>query len=198
MENAPAAATVLLRPLGAPVALGLAGLTGASLVTSGVELDWLAAGQRHDVALILLAFPFPLQLVASLIAFAARDSAAGTALGLLAATWLATALVWLSSPAGSVSGALGLVLLVAGALLSGTGAAAMTAKLLPGAIFVVEGVRFLLAGVHELGAAAGWQDAAGVVGLAVVALAGSTMLGFVLREVRVASIADEAGVRRHL
>jgi hypothetical protein len=198
VTNGPASSTVLLRPLGSPVALGLAGLTAASLVVSGVELGWIAAAERHHVALILLAFPFPLQFVACLIAFWARDGIAGTALGVLSTSWLATAVVWLSSPPAAVSGALGLLLLAAGALLGGAGAVGARGNRLPGAIFVVEGVRFVLAAIHELGAGSAWQDAAGGVGLAVVALAGSAMIASLLREAAVDGIAGEAGVRSHL
>ena len=174
---------VFLRPIGSPIALGLAGLVGASLVATGMELGWVAASERPQAALILLAFPFPLQLVATLLAFAARDGAAGAALGILSGTWLATALVWLSSAPGAVSGALGLLLFAAAALLVTTGLAAAANKLLPGLVFVVEGVRFACAAIHELGPAPGWQDAAGVIGIAVVVLAGYGVAAFVLEEV---------------
>ena len=218
----PPPATVFLRPMGSPVALGLAGLTGASLVATGMELGWVAAPERHKAALILLAFPFPLQLAASLLAFAARDGAAGTALGLLSGTWLATALVWLSSPPGAVSGALGLLLLVSATLLATTGVATLRNKMLLGLVFVVEGIRFACAAIHELGAAAGWQDAAGVIGIAVVVLAGYGVAALVLEESsnrtilplgrregaadaitapfadQLAPVANEAGVRQQL
>src|SRR5690349_7261705 len=111
--------TVFLRPIGSPVALGLSGLVAASLVASGTELGWVALDERAHAALVILAFAFPLQFVASLLAFAARDGAVATALGVLAGSWLATSLVWLTSAAGSVSGSLGLLLLAAGGLLAG-------------------------------------------------------------------------------
>jgi uncharacterized protein len=215
-------ATVFLRPIGSPVALGLAGLVGASLVASGLELGWVAVDERSHAALVILAFAFPLQLSASLIAFAARDGAIGAALGILAGTWLATSLVWLTSIPGSVSGSLGLLLLAAGGLLAGAGAAAATGKLLPAAVFLLEGLRFVLAGIHELGGSEFWQNAGGVLGLVVVALAGYTMLALALEDAKdrtvlpagrrgpgaqalagsleeqVAPVANEAGVRRQL
>ena len=102
-ESRPAA-RIFLRPIGSPVALGLAGLCGASLVSSGLELGWIGHSESSRVALILLAFPFPLQLVASVLGFLARDGAVGTALGVLAGTWLSDALVLLSARRGARAG----------------------------------------------------------------------------------------------
>jgi hypothetical protein len=199
--NAPdraAGTSIFLRPIASPVALGLSGLVVASLVVSGLELGWVASGERTQVALVLLALPFPLQFTASVIAFLGRDAAAATALGVLAGTWLATSLVWLASPPGSVSGALGLALLAAAGLLAGAGATVAARGGLPGVVFLVEALRFALSGIYELSGSEFWQDAAGVVGLAVVALAGFAMLTVLVHEARVSHIDHEPGVREQL
>ena len=69
--------------------------------------------QGKPVALILIAFVVPLQAVASMLGFLARDGAAGTGMGILAGTWLSVALVTLAGRPGATSDALGLLLLVA-------------------------------------------------------------------------------------
>jgi uncharacterized protein len=56
---------------------------------------------------------FPLQLVASVFGFLARDVVAGTGMGILAGTWLAVGLILLTGEPGSTSDALGLFLLIA-------------------------------------------------------------------------------------
>lgn len=173
---------VVLRPIGSPAGLGLAGLVGGSLVASGVELGWLSPSDRPHAALVFLAFSFPLQLVASVLAFTARDGAVGTALGLLSGTWLATALVWLTSAPGEGSGALGLLLVAACGLLIGVAAAVATDKVAIALVLAVEGARFALAGVYDLGGSESWQDAAGVVGLLVVVLAAYSLLAAVLED----------------
>lgn len=162
------------------MALGLSGLVAGSLVASGIELGWVTPSERHHVALTLLAFPFLLQLTASVFAFLARDTAVGTAMGVLSGTWLATALVWVTSPPRGHSGSLGLLLLAAAFLLGATAVAAGAGKLVPGIVFMTEAVRFALAGIHELGGAHAWVSAAGIVGLVVVVMAGYTMLAVVL------------------
>ena len=176
--------TVFLRPIGSPIALGFAGLVAASLVDSGLELGWFSQSEQTQVAIVLLAFAFPLQFAASMIAFAARDGGIGTGIGVLSGTWLTNALIFLATPSSARSHALGLFLLAAGGLLLGVAAAAATGKLVPAAVFAVEGLRFLLAGIYFLGGSEPWQDASGVVGLVVVALAGYAVLAAALEDER--------------
>ena len=109
MTSGAAAARVVLRPIANPLPLGFLALAGGTLLVSGLQLGWLAPAQGDDVALCVLAFVFPLQLVASVFGFLGRDVVAGTGMGVLAGTWLAIALVTLSAPApGATSDALGL------------------------------------------------------------------------------------------
>ena len=71
-------------PSADPLPLGFLALAGGTLLVSGLQLGWLAG--RHRAATsrwILLAFVVPLQLVASVFGFLARDIVAGTGMGLL-------------------------------------------------------------------------------------------------------------------
>jgi uncharacterized protein len=165
---------VVLRPLGAPVALGLGGLAVASMLGAGFELGWVPTAIAHQVGLLLLVTVVPLQTVAATVAFAARDGAAGGSFGLQAATWAALGVSHLSSRPGTPSAATGLVLLAAGVLLALSGATAAAGKPLVGAAVGLSGVHFALLALYELGAGTGWQRVAGAVGLAVVAVAGYT------------------------
>src|SRR6185437_15289795 len=97
--------------------LGLSGLAIASLVQSGLDLHWLALDQTRDVGLILVTVPSVLQLVACVLSYLARDGAGGAAVGVLSTSWLAVGLVHITSVPGSRSGALGLTLVMAGAVL---------------------------------------------------------------------------------
>lgn len=173
---------VFLRPIGSPLSLGMSGLGIASLVQSGFDLRWVARDQSVKVGLILLAVPFVLQGIASVLSFLARDGASGSALGVLATSWLATGLVHISSPAGQRSGALGLMLMASAGMLALASLSVGTAKPLPGAVFLIEAVRFGLAGIYELGAAGAWRDAAGILGLVVVAAAAYCALAFELED----------------
>jgi uncharacterized protein len=169
---------IFLRPIGTPLSLGMAGLAIASLVQSGYDLQWIAKGQALKAGLVLLAVPFFLQFVASVLSYLARDGATGTALGVLSSCWLAIALVHIASDGSHRSSALGLMLLAAGAILVLSAFASAAIKPLPSAVFALVGIRFILAGVYQLGARHPWASAAGIVGLVVVALAGYCVLAF--------------------
>ncbi len=169
---------IFLRPIGTPLSLGMAGLAIASLVQSGFDLHWIAKSEGLKVGLVLLAVPFFLQFLASVFAFLARDGATGTAFGVLAACWLAIALIHIASGGDHRSGALGLMLVAAGGVLLLTALAIGATKPLPSAVIGVEGIRFILSGAFQLGAAHPWGTAAGIAGLVVVALAGYSVLAF--------------------
>jgi hypothetical protein len=51
-----------------------------------------ATSEGDKVALVIVSFTVPLQFVASLFAFLARDPAAATGMGLLSGIWLALSL----------------------------------------------------------------------------------------------------------
>lgn len=161
---------IFLRPIGNPLPLGFLALACGSLVVTGLQLGWLTETEGHNVALILLAFVFPLQLVTSVFGYLARDVVAGTGMGLLAGIWLSIALVMLGAAPGATSDALGLFLLIAAVAMMVPAAAASTGKLVPAAVLTGAALRFATTGIYELTASASWQDVAGVVGLVPCAL----------------------------
>lgn len=179
MNDGPAP-RIFLRPIGSPLTLGMSGLAVASLVQSGLDLRWLALDQTREAGLILLAVPFVLQLVACVFSYLARDGAAGAAVGVLSASWLAEGLVHITSTPGSRSGALGLMLLAAGAVLMLSSVAVGVGKPLVAGVFVLAALRFVTGGVYLLGASSTWQDIAGIIGLVVVASAAYCVLAFEL------------------
>lgn len=158
----------------------MSGLAIASLVQSGSDLRWVGTDQTHEVGVILIAAPFVLQLLACVFAYLARDGAAGAALGVLASAWAATGVVHLIAAPGSRSGAIGLLLLSAGGVLALTAVAIVSVKPLPALVFLLASLRFAVGGIYQLGATAAWRDAAGVIGLVVLALAAYCVLAFEL------------------
>lgn len=177
MDQPPA--RIVLRPIGSPLTVGMSGLAIASLVQSGVDLRWVAQSQAVEAGLILLAVPFVLQLLATIFCYLARDGAAGAAIGTLATTWLALGLVHIYSH-GARSPALGLLLLAAGAVLALSAIAACIAKPLPGVVFVLAAVRFVLSGIYELSGNGTCLRLAGIVGLIACAAAFYCVIAFEL------------------
>jgi succinate-acetate transporter protein len=162
---------VVLRPLAGPMALGFLGLAGATFVLAGLNLGWVAASEQKKVALIVIAFTVPLQLLASIIGFLARDGVAATAMGLLSGIWLAQALVLVTSPPKTTSDALGLFLLLAMVAIWVPASSALTSKLVPAAVLTTAGIRFGVTGIFQLTGGNAWKNAAGAIGLLLAALA---------------------------
>jgi succinate-acetate transporter protein len=151
--------------------MGFLGLAGGTLVVAGLQLAWLTPDQQGAVALILLAFVFPLQAAASVFGFLCRDAVVGTGMAVLAGTWLSLSLIMLTSPPGSTSKAAGLLLLLAALALCVPLAAGGAAKLVASAVVGLASLRFLATGIHELTSSAIWKHTAGVVGLVLAAAA---------------------------
>jgi uncharacterized protein len=170
-RRAEAVTRVVVRPIGSPVGLGLFGLAAGTLVMSGLQLGWVDAAEGRKVGLILLAFPFVAQVLASIWSTLARDGVAATAMGVLALTWLSTALVLVVSNPGETSDALGMLLLSSAVAMGLTSIVTATSKLVLGAVFVTAATRFALGGIHQLSGNETWEDAAGLVGLVLFALA---------------------------
>ncbi|HEV2770109.1 MAG TPA: GPR1/FUN34/YaaH family transporter [Solirubrobacteraceae bacterium] len=162
---------VFLRPIGSPMGLGFVGLATATFVLAGLQLGWVSADERTLVGAVIIAFAVPLQLIAGVLCFLSRDGTAGTGVGTLAGSWLSVGVVLILSRPGTVSGALGLVLLASGTALILLAGLAGLSKLVPALVLLLAGTRFALDGIYQLGAGAGWQDASAAVGLALAAAA---------------------------
>lgn len=181
-------ARVVLRPLGNPLPLAFVALAVATLLVSGLQLRWFGPSDGIFVGVLIAAFVVPVQLVAVVFGFLARDPVAATGVGVLAGTWLATALVLIVAPPGSTNDPLGVLLLAAGASLLVPAAAAVMAKLVAAAVMVLAGARFAASGVYELTGSAAWQDVAGVLGLVLCGVALYAALALGLEDARRATV----------
>lgn len=175
---------IFLRPVGSPLTLGLAGLAVASFIESGLELRWIATSQTPYVGIAVLTLPFVLPLTACVFAYLARDAALGTAAGVIATSWLALGVVQIVASPETTSGALGLMLIAASALLALTSIAVSTAKPLPGLLFLLAALRFALTGAYHLSSERGLQTASGIVGLILFVLALYAVFAFELEDLR--------------
>jgi succinate-acetate transporter protein len=162
---------VVLRPVASPTSLGLFGLAAATFTLSGLQLGWVPASEGHHVAVMLIGFAAVAQLVASLVAFVARDGTVATVMGVLSLTWLSVGLVMLTSPAGSRRPALGLLLLASALAVGLSGLTAALSKLGAALVFVTAAVRLFLTGIFHLTGSASVKEAAGLVGLLLFVIA---------------------------
>ncbi|SEK67684.1 hypothetical protein SAMN04515665_10489 [Blastococcus sp. DSM 46786] len=172
-DGAPAAAgtRVVLRPLATPLPLGFLALALATTMFSAVQLGWIDADQGRVAGFTALFLTVPLQLLASVFGFLGRDPVAATGMGVLSGTWAVAGITTLTNPPGAASQGLGVVLLLAGMAMLVPAAAALGSKVVPAAVMALAATRFAVTGVYELTGSAGWEAAAGWVGVALALLA---------------------------
>lgn len=175
------ATRIVLRPVGTPLPLGFLGLLVATLVFSAVQLGWVAADQGRVAALAALLLTVPLQLIACVFGFLARDPVAGTGMGLLAGAWAVAGMVTLTSPPGTTSPGLGIVLLAVAAALLVPCVAAM-GKLAAAAVMGTSALRFATTGIYEITGSGTWATVAGWFGVLLAVLALYAALGFELED----------------
>jgi uncharacterized protein len=175
---------VFLRPIASPLALGFLALGGATLVLSGSQLGWFPLSETKYVALVLMAFGAPLQLLSSIFGFLARDPVTATGMGVLAASWLTIGLIKLNSAPAQTSAVLGVFLVFAGAALLVPALGAAFGKLVPAVVLLTAALRFFLTGLYQLSANPGLQYAAAILGLALLAVALYAALALAIEDVR--------------
>jgi succinate-acetate transporter protein len=162
---------IVLRPIGSPLPLGILPLVPAGVLLGVMQLGGIPVSETKTVAFILLGFVVPLQLIASVLSFLARDTIAGTALGLFAGTWLATALALMAGPPGSRNHALGLFLLCVGGSMVVLVAGASFGKLGPALVMVLGSARFVVAGLYEILGGTTLEHAGAIIGLVLAGVA---------------------------
>src|SRR5213082_3769877 len=101
---------IMLRPVGSGLPLGFFSFGIGMLLLGCSAIGWIPVAEQKDVGMLLMSFVFPLELVATVFAFLARDTLGATTLGLFTTSWLALGWADLSAPPGSTSAALGIYL----------------------------------------------------------------------------------------
>jgi hypothetical protein len=98
---------IVLRPVASSLPLGFLAFGVGTILLTALELKRVPLAQASTLMVMVLAFVAPLQALAGILAFLARDSGAATALTMLGAAWTATALTVLRTPPGGTSTSLG-------------------------------------------------------------------------------------------
>jgi uncharacterized protein len=162
---------IFLRPIGSGLPLGFFSFGIGMLLLACQAIGWIPVDEQKNVAVILMTFVFPLEFVATIFAFLARDTLGATTLGLFTTSWLALGVGQFSSPPGQTSVTTGIYLfgfstaIVLLALLSTLGKPFFTVLLLASA------TRQILSGMYQIGGSHELDKIAGGFGLALAALA---------------------------
>ncbi len=174
---------IMLRPVASPLPLGFFAFAVGSFLFTAFELGWVAQSQARPMSWIMLVFVVPLQLLASIVSFMARDAGSATALGLFSMTWAAVAVVGLTSAAPR-NPVLGVFMVAMSAVILAFGSTSVLGKPLLGLVSFLACVRFLVTGIYQIHGDARLEHISGWIGLPLCAAAFYLALALMLEDVQ--------------
>src|SRR6202012_3008004 len=93
------------------VPLGFLAFAIGMFMYAALNVPWGKATDAKTIGIMLVVFVAPLQSVANVIAFLARDTIAAVALGLFTGAWLTTGVLTILAKPGQLDAALGYFLI---------------------------------------------------------------------------------------
>ncbi len=222
MTELPRELRIVVRPYATALPLGFFSFGVGMLVLAGLGNGWLPASEQHTAGLLLASFVFPLETIATVFAFLARDTFGAAGLGMFSSSWLTLGLADLTGTPGAPSRAVGLYLLGFSFMIGGLAVAAFLGKPLVGTLLLLATVRGALSGAYEFGASKTLYESESWISVALFAAGAYGGLAFLLEDLRkeavlpvfrrgssrgalegglveqLERIADEAGVRQAL
>ncbi|PXY20829.1 hypothetical protein [Prauserella muralis] len=176
------ATRITLRPIASPLPLGFLAFAMGSGLLSMEQFGFFGTGQEHNTMLLLAVFIFPMQLLASVFAFLGREPVAATALGVIAFSWPATALVTVLADQGAtnpLAGGLSAVIALVLALLAAPG---LQGKPVVGTVVTLGAARYTLNAVFDFTGSHAVELASASVGAVILLLGVYGGLALVLED----------------
>jgi uncharacterized protein len=174
---------IVLRPLGTVLPLGLFVFGVGMLLLGALGFGWIPQAQAKGLGIVLVAFVFPFESAAGLIAFYARDPLGGTVLSVFGGSWLALGLTHILLPPETTR-VLAFFLVGFAAVVASLAAVASLAKPLLAAILTVSSLRAALDAAYQFSSSRALEHAAAGASLALAALALYAGLAFLLEDAR--------------
>jgi len=162
---------IFLRPIGSALPLGFFSFGIGMLLLGTQALAWIPVHEQKDVGMMLMSFVFPLELIATIVAFLARDTIGATTLGLFTTSWLALGWADIASPAGTTSVTTGIYLFGFGTVALLLAIMSTLGKPFFSVLLTIAATRMVLTGVYEIGGSHQWGRVAGGFGIALAAFA---------------------------
>ena len=173
----------MVQPYGSALPLGFFAFGIGMLLLAAMGAGWVQATEARTIGTLLATFVFPLELLAAVVAFLARDTAAASSLALFAGSWLGVGLLARESRPGVLSEGLAWFLVGFTVVAIALAIAAAPGKPVLGVIMSLAAVRAVLAAAYEFGGGRGWERAGGWVAFAIFVAAMYGGLALLLEEV---------------
>jgi succinate-acetate transporter protein len=173
---------LVVKPYASALPLGFFAFGIGMFLYAAQGAPWVPAEQTKDIGLLLVSFVFPLELIATVIAFLARDTAAAATLGLFTTSWLSGGVVFYTGEPGQTSSAFGYYLVAFTIVVVLLAFAAVAGKPLIALILTFSALRTVLAASYELSGNETAAHVGGWLAVAIFALACYGGLAFMLED----------------
>ncbi len=175
---------IVLRPYASALPLGCFAFAIGNGLYSAFLLGWIPASETSTLALMLLLFAAPLELLPCVMAFLSRDTGAATAMGVFGFSWLVQGASMLQLHGDPSNAATGIFLLAIAVCLAIVTAVTLGGKPMLGVMTIVAAARALCAAGVQFGLHGALPATTAVLGLVVTAIAFYAGLGLLLEDVR--------------
>ncbi|WP_353069918.1 hypothetical protein RBB75_06260 [Tunturibacter empetritectus] len=175
---------IVVRPYGTALPLGCFGFGVGNALLSAYALHWIPLADTKLLAVMLLAFVAPLELIPCIMAFLSRDSGGATAMGIFAAAWVVQGVEFYTGVPGSTSIAMGVFLLLLALILIVLTVVTFPGKPLLGVLLTIAILRSSGGGLVQFGFGGGAVLFAAWTGFLLAAFAFYSGLGFLMEDVK--------------
>jgi succinate-acetate transporter protein len=162
---------IVLRPIGSGLPLGFFSFAIGMLLLGSQGVGWIPVDEQRQVGTLLITFVFPLQLIATVFAYLARDTLGATTLGLFMASWLTIGWAQASTEPGTTTTVEAVYLFGFAAVAVLLATLSTLGKPLFSVLLGIAAARMVLAGAYDLGGPHVLYTISGVCGLALAAVA---------------------------
>jgi succinate-acetate transporter protein len=173
---------IVVRPYGSAVPLGFFAFGIGMFLYAALDAPWVKATQGHTVGLLLAAFVAPLEIVATVFAFLARDTVAAATLGLFSGSWFVGGLTTMQAKPGVLDPAVGYFLIAFTVVVLLLAVAAIFGKPLIAVLLFVSAGRGLLSAAYDLGAGQTWNHVGGWLAVGIFCIAMYGGIAFLLED----------------
>ena len=175
---------IVVRPYGSALPLGCFAFGVGNALLSAYALHWIPLGDTNVIAIMMLAFVAPLELIPCIMAFLSRDSGGATAMGVFAAAWVVQGIELLTGPIGSTSIAVGVFLFLLALILIVLTVASFPGKPLLGVLLTIAVLRSSGAALVQFGFAGAAILFTAWTGFLLAAFAFYSGLGFLMEDIK--------------
>lgn len=173
-----------LRPLASALPLGFLSFGIGMFLLGAQGAGWIPVGQAAQLGLVLAAFVFPLELLATIFAFLSRDVLSASALGLFSTSWLTLGLVDMTAQPGQTSKVVGFYLFAFTVAIAVLALVGFLGKPLISLLLLISAARALLQAIYEMSGTTGAERGSGYVALVIAGMAGYGGLALLLEDLR--------------